>query len=401
MKIPKNSQKKTVLILCIMTYIMVYLCRLNFSTAILKIADALHTTTTTMGIVGSLFFLSYGIGQLINGFIGDRVAPIRFIIMAIIGTGSINIAITQAQSIGIIALLWSLNGYFQSAFWGTLNRILSFYYGNGEHHIVSTGLSLSMVASYILSWAVLGKLLTGSSWQTYFLIPAAVAFFMLITWFTFAQTEQVIRQEAAQKTGAPFKNLWYSFRKERLWIICIICVFTGLVKEGVGLWAPTIFLNILGGNANQAFLLIVLIPLGNFCGIMATKSLLKRNPTDGTAALLVMEASLFVTALLFVIGTALFPPSGVVFTALVSGMAFGCNSIMLSYIPLSYSKHNMVATLIGIFNFFAYIGAAVSAYVLGISLSGDHWFFIPYVWMAAGGFALVFVLLLRRKKPTE
>ncbi|MEG1869150.1 MAG: MFS transporter, partial [Clostridiales bacterium] len=276
----KENKKRATLALCIVTYIMVYLCRLNFSSAVLKISAAMDVTTAAMGVVGSLFFIAYALGQLINGFIGDRVSPVKFIIVAIIGTGAINIAMTFADSLWLIKILWVLNGYFQSVFWGSCNRLLSYYYGSQEHHIISTGMSLSMVMSYILSWAILGKLLVESSWQNYFLIPGIIAGFMLIVWFIFAKFEKTVFTSTAKNQTLNRKDLLATMNKELLWLICLTCIFTGLVKEGIGLWAPVIFLTILGGNINQSLLLIVFIPLGNFFGIMLAEKLLKRKHSD-------------------------------------------------------------------------------------------------------------------------
>ena len=380
--LPQN--KKTItLALCILTYIMVYLCRLNFSAAVLKISGALGVSTAVMGSVGSLFFLSYALGQLVNGFIGDRVSPIYFIIFATVGTGAVNLAMTGADSIAWVRLLWVLNGYFQSIFWATCNRLLSYYYAPGEHHIVSTGMSLSMVASYILSWAVLGKLLLHASWQSYFLIPAIVAGCTLGLWFIFAHWEKGLQKTVAAQATLNRRALTSTMNRELLWLVCCTCIFIGLVKEGIGLWAPVIFLNILGGDINQSLLLIVVIPLGNFAGIMGAQKLLQRPGANPYRILLGMLGAMAGAALGIGVFSRFSALAAVFFTAAVSGLALGCNSILLSFIPLSYAQENIVATLIGIFDFAAYLGAAFSAYVLGVFLDEGNWTVIPYFWFAA------------------
>lgn len=395
-----QNRKRMTLALCILTYIMVYLCRLNFSAAVLKMSASLGVSTAAMGSVGSLFFIAYALGQLSNGFIGDRVSPVRFIIFATLGTGAVNLAMSGVNSIGAVSFLWVLNGYFQSVFWATCNRLLSYYYPSGEHHIVSTGMSLSMVASYVLSWAVLGRLLLDSGWQSYFLIPGVVAGVMLCLWFAFAHAERGIEKAVVSNVTLNRRALTVTMNKEMLWLICCTCIFIGLVKEGIGLWAPVIFLAILGGDINQSLLLIVAIPFGNFGGIILVEKLLQRPGSDPYNILRGMLAAMAVAALGIVVFCQVASFFAIFFTAAVSGMALGCNSILLSFIPLSYSRQNIVATLIGIFDFSAYLGAAVSAYVLGVFLGEGNWTIIPFFWIAAAllGFSLITFRLRLLKK---
>ena len=375
---------------------MVYLCRLNFSAAVLKISESLEVSTTAMGVVGSLFFISYALGQLVNGFIGDRVSPTYFIMIATIGTGLVNFMMSLVSNIWAIGFLWILNGYFQSIFWGTCNRLLSYYYSGKEHHLISTGMSLSMVAGYVLSWAVLGKLLLESSWQSYFLVPAVVAAFMLCQWLFFAVLENGSRREDHPHSTLDMRSLMSTMNRERLWLICCACIFVGSVKESIGLWAPVIFLNILGGDVDQSLLLIVVIPLGNLGGILLAEQLLRRPECNPYQILRNMLIAMIAFSLGIMMSRYISGLIAIFFTALVSGMALGCNSILLSFIPLSYSKQNIVATLIGIFDFSAYLGAAFSAYVLGRFLDEGSWSVIPLFWAVSALLALLLVLIRLR-----
>ena len=74
--------------------------------------------------------------------------------IATIGTGLVNFMMSLVSNIWAIGFLWILNGYFQSIFGEHATELLSYYYSGKEHHLISTGMSLSMVAGYVLSWAV-------------------------------------------------------------------------------------------------------------------------------------------------------------------------------------------------------------------------------------------------------
>lgn len=393
---PTQNRKRITLTLCILTYVMAYLCRLNFSSAVLKIAADFSTGTAALGTVGALFFIAYAIGQFVNGFIGDTVSPVRFLAIASLGTGAMNFLITFADRIWVIALIWVLNGYFQSIFWAACNRILSYYYDAGERHIISMGMSLSMVAGYLLSWVVLGKLLLSAAWQSYFLIPAFAAAAVLMCWLGFARLEKNVAVAIGKATPPDRKTLAGVVLGEGLWLICCSCLFVGIIKEGIGLWAPVIFLAVLGNDVNQSLLSLTLIPLGNFGGIVLTGVLLRRFGREVDRLLMVMmgiTALLAAGILMLQAGSPLF---AVFLTAAISGLVLGSNSILMSYLPLSYASQNIVSSLIGIFDSCAYAGAAISGYALGVFLDHAHWQIIPLFWLIAAAGGAFFILLRHR-----
>ncbi|HMM05427.1 MAG TPA: MFS transporter [Clostridiales bacterium] len=393
---PTQNRKRITLALCILTYVMAYLCRLNFSSAVLKIGADFGAGTATMGTVGALFFIAYALGQLINGFIGDTVSPVRFLIIATLGTGMMNLLMFFADRIWLIALIWVMNGYFQSIFWAACNRILSYYYGAGEHHVISMGMSLSMVASYLLSWVVLGKLLLTATWQSYFLIPALVAAVVLALWFCFGRLEKSVAATIRKAVPPDRRTLGAVVRGEGLWLICFSCLFVGIIKEGIGLWAPVIFLSVLGNDIDQSLLLLVLIPLGNFGGILLTGELLKRLTRIADCLLIPLMGVIALLAVGILLLKNISPYGAVFLTAAISGLVMGCNSILMSYLPLSYASQNIVSSLIGIFDSCAYVGAAISGYVLGIFLDHSHWQIIPLFWLIAALGGACFVALRRR-----
>ena len=115
-----------VLLLSWMTYVVAYLCRVNLSTVLDKLAAGLDVSVEYLGIASSVYFVTYAVGQLLNGALGDRVNPHRFLMLALTMTGSINLILGIQTSGVLFLLLWGLNGFCQSMFWSTLLRLLSF-----------------------------------------------------------------------------------------------------------------------------------------------------------------------------------------------------------------------------------------------------------------------------------
>ena len=134
----KNKPLLTVLALCWITYVFAYLCRLNLSTVLDKTSVGLNVSVEYLGIASSLYFGTYAVGQLLNGIVGDRVSPHKFIVFALLLTGSINVILGLQTNGAAFLVLWGMNGFCQSMFWSTLLRLLSFYSGAEEKKRVST-----------------------------------------------------------------------------------------------------------------------------------------------------------------------------------------------------------------------------------------------------------------------
>lgn len=377
---------------CWATYVVTYLCRVNYSSAILKLSQEMQISSSKLGTVGSTFFAIYAVGQLINGLIGDRVSPYKFVTIAILGTAVLNLGISFSRGYFQLLVLWSLNGFFQSMLWGPLMRILSQTFPAERTMQVSTGMSTSMVIGYITSWAIFGRLFLPLPWQTYFFVPALIA---LLTGSLWASTLR--HNKAYWPTPSDPKNsgtLKQVLCKHRLWLVAIICLCMGLIKESLSLWAPFLLKNMLGLENKDSLLIAICIPLANFIGILAAGKLMRcKNNVKKTLFMLFSCAGCCALSLL-VLYKAL-PVAGVLAISMVSGLMYGCNSLLLSYIPIHYGGDSSVSSLVGIFDFSSYIGAALSSILLGFVIEAEKYTVLFAIWVAVLATACTLTLMLK------
>ena len=57
------------------TYAFYYMGRVNLSIAIPELRVSLDLSSQQVGLLGTCFFLSYALDQLISGHLGDRISP--------------------------------------------------------------------------------------------------------------------------------------------------------------------------------------------------------------------------------------------------------------------------------------------------------------------------------------
>ena len=385
-----------ILALCFATYLTVYLLRTNYSAAMPLMLQQLPMNEFQLGIVSSAFFISYAAGQLVNGFIADAVNPGKFIIIALVGAITMNAAMAASHSLWALTAVWTCNGYCQSIFWGCLQRILSLHYGREKRTMVATTMSASMVAGFILSWVVLRNFLQGHSWQSFFLFPAFGGAILLMIWILVCR--RVTASVPTSRALSP-KNICRALRlmaEKRLFLLCVICLSLGFIKESISVWGPTMIAQIMGIDLQTSSVILLIIPLGNLAGIFWAKYLADKIKTSTIRTLIPLFSIIAGASILLLLVRDHMLLTTAALMVIVSAMSYGCNSVLLSMIPLLYTRYGIVSTLIGFFDFSSYIGASVSSVVAGILFAAGSWKLLPMLWLLAAAAALIFALLAEK-----
>ena len=95
-------------------YGMYYVCRLSMNVIRKPMVDDGVFTETEIGIIGSCLFFTYAIGKFCNGFIADRSNVKKLMSTGLLISALINLALGFTNSFIVFAVLWGINGYFQS-----------------------------------------------------------------------------------------------------------------------------------------------------------------------------------------------------------------------------------------------------------------------------------------------
>ena len=155
-------------------YFINYFGRYNYAAAMVVIGQAEGLRTDQLGLIASTLFVSYGLGQLFSGWLGDRLNPKALIAAGMLGSAGSNLLMGLAGSVGLMQAAWCLNGLFCALIWAPMIRlmtlcmpperlrkaILSFHYAT----------SLGTTGTYLL----IPLLVTHFPWRVSFLVPAAL-----------------------------------------------------------------------------------------------------------------------------------------------------------------------------------------------------------------------------------
>lgn len=148
--------QKRILALCWVSYALSYLCRTKLSIALPEMTAQLHWSAAKAGVIGSVFFISCGIGHLMNGMLGDRIPVKKFMLPGLAGTLLCNLLIGFFPYCTVILLVWLVNGVFLSTLWGPVVRAAAIRYAPSQRNAPAMLVSASSLGGYLVSWAGLG-----------------------------------------------------------------------------------------------------------------------------------------------------------------------------------------------------------------------------------------------------
>ncbi|MDE6338427.1 MAG: MFS transporter [Muribaculaceae bacterium] len=260
-------------------YALYYVCRLSMNIVRKPIVDDGLFTETELGIIGSCLFFVYAVGKMANGFLADRCNARRFMATGLLLTALVNLILGFTGMFIVFAILWGLNGWFQSmgapAGVVSLNRWYDnkdrgTYYGFwSASHNIGEAITFITVAALVgfagWRWGMIGAGLVG-----------VVGFLMLLIFMR--DTPQSLGFLLNEKTASADKN-----RKEEgedynraqmlvlknpaIWILAIGSAFMYISRYAVNSWG-VFYLEAQKGYTNLDA--SMMISISSICGIVGT-----------------------------------------------------------------------------------------------------------------------------------
>ena len=113
-------------------YVVFYLTRKNISPALHVFSQEMGISLMDLGILGSIFYGTYGIGKFVSGVLADRADIRLFMATGLLGASIINLAFPYVGSLWLLSALWGLNGAFQSMGFPPVAKGLVHWFSSNE-----------------------------------------------------------------------------------------------------------------------------------------------------------------------------------------------------------------------------------------------------------------------------
>jgi sugar phosphate permease len=358
-------------------YMIYYFCRVNISIAIPLMQESLEVSKTELGFIASALQISYGLGKFANGVIGDRSNARYFMSAGLLLSGLANIAFGASTSLGLLALMWAMNGWFQSMGFPAGAKLLSYYYERREHGRSWTIFGCShQVGAYII--LVAGGYLGLLGWRSIFAVPGAVAVLASVIVVAVLRDVPHNNKELANAAPPPPRRsvragLAVIVTNRFIWALAIGNLFLYIVRYGLLTWSASFLTGQRGMSMVSAGWLLGIFELaGLFGGLSAgwisdLKSKGRRGPV----------MTLYMLILAVAISSLWFAPAGNVFAvgcAIAACGFFVYGPLMLvSIAAAGYVRPELAGSAAGLAGLFGYIGATLSGAGLGATAEHAGW----------------------------
>ena len=387
-----SAWQNRILWLCWIAYALSYLCRTNLSIALPTMTAQFEWSTSAAGMIGSAFFLSYAIGHLVNGFMGDRIPIKRFLLLGLTGTSLCNLLIGFFPNYFVIFIVWLVNGLFLSTLWGPIIRAIACWYPSNERNTPAIIISFSSLAGYLVSWAGLGFLVSLTGWQAAFFLPGILTTLFTI-WFAFRMNDnptsvgfcdyssQTSNPSMPSQQTATSISLWQLICREKLLWFCVAAIAQGIIKDGITLWEPTMLTSMYDAPTSLISVVSATIPIFSFIGVLLSGKLMNRYIGHEKTPGMLLFFITAVTCVLFFLLMGRFLWLDVLFFGIISALLCGINTLLLTFIPLRLSSYGRASTVAGMFNFSAYLGAGCSGILSGFLADLFGWSSSIILWL--------------------
>lgn len=381
-------------------YAFYYLTRKSFTFAIPSLVEEGYSLTQ-LGILGSIFSITYGISKFVSGVMGDRSNPRYFMAIGLMLTGVFNIAFGCSSALFFFALFWGLNAWFQGWGWPGCAKLLTHWYAQSERGRWWSAWNTAHNLGGALIPLIIAFCVYCYGWRFSMFVPGilciGVGFFLINRLRDIPQTIglpqiEVFRNERIDEAAIekdndplPVKRLLFDYVicNRAIWVMAISYFFIYIIRIGINDWAMLYFVA-KGYSKLKAASCIFWFEVGGFIGSLTSGWISdmmfggKRNPVN---TLFTLGAIGSLVGLHWNGIHSLFLDSFMIFW---TGFFIFGPQMLVGMLAAELPDKRAAATASGFAGCFAYLGAAAAGGPLGAFTQEWGWTGFFLVLIASG-----------------
>lgn len=181
-KLENKKQIKQLSLLLTLTYMISYVTRTNLGAVVSEVSHAtgISKSLLSMPLTGS--FITYGVGQLISGFLGDRIPPKKLIQLGLFLTVSMNLLLPLCKEPWLMTAVWCVNGMAQAFMWPPIVRIMASLLNEDDYREATSRVNCGGSLGTILVYLIAPAFIATTGWQGMFFFAATLGAVMLVVW---------------------------------------------------------------------------------------------------------------------------------------------------------------------------------------------------------------------------
>ncbi len=384
--------------LCAAAYFCSYLTRLNYSAVMVEMIATEGFTKSGASIALTGLFITYGVGQVISGFLGDKIKPQLLVFCGLLTSAAMNLAITFCPNTYWMTAVWCVNGFAQAMMWPPLVRIMSTYMTEEQYKKatvrVTWGSSFGTIAVYLMAPLFIAV----SGWKMVFVASAFMAVLMACIWLpSYRSLERKLRLErawvenrdVAEETRPETTPVYVQFTKGLfvlLGIIMLGIIMQGLLRDGITTWMPSYIEDSFHLGSRVSILTGVILPIFSIISVQAVAVVNRKMIRNelacgafffaiGMLALIVLRITQGGSDLVHII-------LSVIAFAVASACMHGVNLVLICMVPKFFQYTGRISLISGVLNACTYVGSALSTYGVALIAENFGWKITVLIWIA-------------------
>lgn len=379
---------------CWLGYFFAYFGRMNYSACMAAIIVAEGYSKGMVGLVGTGLFITYGLGQIFSGFLGDYVAPRKMIVVGLVGSSLSNLFMCLAPSLNFMIVAWCINGFMQSLLWSPIVRLFAQYFTSQVRGTLGVYINSTVPVGTLATYGFTALILemTGN-WKLVFFGSFVVVMITAVGWWisTGILLPKLTRVDladaspaAAQPAEVQKAPLGELVLSSGMVFMCLVLMMQGMLKEGITAWMPNLMGEKFEVGTTLAIVSTALIPMFNIIGISIAAAVRKMIGDEvrcsfflfiaGTVSLVILYGTSFVGLLpMFV------------FFSIATTIMMAVNTVYVGVVPGYFAKKGRSSSVSGILNAFVNLGIATSMFATGAFSEAFGWDMTMIFWCVCGG----------------
>lgn len=386
------------LVLLVAAYASIYLCRANIEPAFTVLATQYHYDTEQTGAIFAIALAAYAIGKVLLGAAGDLVggktilvASMATAVVASLAVGIVDwpVVVGTRSALYVMGTFVVINRFGQAGGWGGVVHIVGRWFPKERMGAVMGIVSTSYDVGNVVALLLCSQLVAlGWGWRALFFVnPLLLAIVTLVVVLRLRATpEAALEKDDLAKDDAPKKDepeddeepkeplgsLLRRLARERgFWMAVALSFLLTFVRAGFMTWTPQYLYDVAkaagsttalsGAIAKTAF-----FGVAGMTGSLVVGRLSDRAGPGRRSGIMTASLAVLLVAVLVLAHAHVRDPLAV---ALIIGLAglflLGPYSLLAGAITLDVAGKRGASTTAGIVDGVGYVGASLSAIVVG------------------------------------
>ena len=220
-----KKQARLIIFLCAAVYMISYITRNSYNAIISEMVTSTGLAKSALSVALTGAFITYGAGQLVSGYLGDKVQPRTLIAIGLVTTSCMNLLIPLCRNPAQMTVVWCLNGFSQAFMWPPIVKILYCALSQQDYCIGCVRVSWGSSIGNLLVYLTAPLLILAIGWKSVFVSAAAMGILGLIFWLKLCPK---IDLTPFQKTALKSQH-----SGNATFLITLVLVMVGIILQGI------------------------------------------------------------------------------------------------------------------------------------------------------------------------